>query len=251
MKKEMVKEKDAGEIFDVTLTYSQNPSAIKKFLDHYFTEDEVKGKVVLDAGSRVGDYGAYLSKKGAKKVVGVDLSKQCTEKAREKFKGDKKLEFHEGDITNLGKFKDNEFDVVICVGTMPYLDKNQSERALGEFLRVTKPEGKILLMFQKEKGIAVKSARFVANKLPAKLYLGLIDKFSFLTKPVIEKMIGRKVNKDYIKYDVLWGLRGVKFGVGVDIPEKYRMDTVTSEQCSEKTTTSYKIIVPFTKTLKA
>ena len=231
------------------MDYSQNPSEIKKFLEHYFTDKEIKGKVILDAGSRVGDYGAYLSEKGAKKVVGVDLSKRCIEKAQEKYKGNKKLEFHQGDITNLNKFKNNKFDIVICVGTMPYLDKKQSERALKEFLRVTKPNGKILLMFQKEKGVAVKTARFVANNLPAKLYLFLIDNFAFLSKPIIERMIGRKVNLDYIKYDVLWGLRGVRFGIPVDIPEKYRVETVTSEQCSEKTTASYKITVPFTKTL--
>lgn len=43
---------------------------------------------------------------------------------------------------------------------------------------------------------------------------------------------------------MLIGLRGIYFGVPANLPEKYRITTLTCEQCSEALTASYKIIVP-------
>ena len=37
------------------------------------------------------------------------------------------------DITNLYMMKDNTFDIVFCIGVMPYLSKIELEKCLKEF----------------------------------------------------------------------------------------------------------------------
>ena len=118
------------------------------------------------------------------------------------------------------------------------------KKAINEFIRVTKTNGIILVLFHKEKGIIGNTARYIANKLPLRFYLFLINDFSFLLKPLVSAMIGRKINQQYLKYDILLSLRGIYFGIPINIPDKFKIRTLTCENCSEKTTTSYKIKVP-------
>ncbi len=242
-------ETNSGEVFNYSKNYFLNQNEIKKFLNYYFTDKEIKNKLVLDAGCRVGDYSYGLIKKGAKRVYGIDLSKECLQVAKKKYLKNKKLNFKIGDITNLKMFKDSMFDVTICLGTIFYLAPEGMKKALNEFIRVTKPNGIILVLFHKEKGIIGNSARFIANKLPLNLYLFLIDKFAFLLRPFTSMLIGRKINLDYLKNDVLLSLRGIHFGIPVRIPDKFRIKTLTCEHCSEKTTSSYKIKLPKDKRL--
>lgn len=245
----MDKKINSGKIFDKTKNYFLNQKEVKKFLDYYFTDREIKNKIVLDAGCRVGDYSIGLAKKGAKRVEGIDLSKECINIAKKKYEKNKKLKFYSGDISDLKMFKDSRFDIVICVGTIFYLSPKGMKQALKEFVRVAKPNGIILILFHKKKGVIGSTARYIANKLPLNLYLFLIDNFAFLLKPFVSALIGRKVNLDYLKYDILLSLRGIYFGIPIKIPEKFRIKTATCEHCSEDTTTSYKIKVPQDKRL--
>ena len=238
---------NSGEIFDKTKNYFLNQKEVKKFLDYYFADNEIKNKIILDAGCRVGDYSYGLIKKGAKFVEGVDLSEECVEIARRKYIKNKKLKFYSGDIRNLKMFKDSRFDIVICVGTIFYLNPDEMRKALKEFIRVAKPNGIILVLFHKEKGIMGNAARYIANKVPLNLYLFIVENFAFLLKPFVIFLIGREVNLDYLKYDILLSLRGIYFGTPLKISDKFRIETAECENCSEKTTTSYKIKVPIDK----
>ncbi|KKT25441.1 class I SAM-dependent methyltransferase [Candidatus Pacearchaeota archaeon] len=235
---------DSGKVFDYSKKYLQNPKEVKKLLDFYFSDKDVKNKIILDAGCRVGDYSKILVDKGAGKVIGIDLSKECVDAAKNRYKDIKKMEFIQGDIRNLRRFKDSSFDAVICVGTIFYLPPKEVRVVINEFLRVTKPNGTVLVLFQKEKGKIVKMARFIANKMPLKLYFLLIDKFAFLMKPAVKTLVGRNISTEYLKYDVLLSLKGINFGVPIKINKKFRVKTVKCEQCSEETTATYKIKVP-------
>lgn len=239
---------DSGKVFDNTKNYFLNQDEVKKFLDYYFNDVEVKNKRILDAGCRIGDYSVGLIKKGAKLVVGVDLSKECIKIAEEKYSSNKKLKFQYGDIQNFNKFNDSTFDIVVCIGTIFYLSPEGMKKALKEFIRVTKPGGTILVLFHKEKGFVGKTARYIANVLPLKLYLFFIHNFAFLFQPIVSLLVGRKINIEYLKYDIFLSLRGIYFGIPIKIPEKFRIKTVSSENSSEKTTTTYKIKVPRNKT---
>jgi ubiquinone/menaquinone biosynthesis C-methylase UbiE len=237
-------EKSLGELYANTITYSQNPVEVKKLLSYYFRQAELKNKVVLDAGCRIGDYALPLLKMGARKVVGIDLSHECIKIARQKHQANNRVEFLQGDVANLSRFKNSTFDAIFCAGTMCYLTPEGARTALAEFVRVTKPGGVIIVMFQKNKGPLIQLAKIIANLLPLKVYLFLIDHWAYLFKPFVEKTIGRKITDRYLKYDVFFGLRGIYFGLPCRINKRFRIKTITCQNCSEATTASYKIIVP-------
>jgi len=240
---------NSGKIFNYTKNYFLNQNEVKKFLDYYFADKEIKNKIVLDAGCRVGDYSIGLINKGAKNVYGIDLSEECINVAKKRFPNNKNLEFRQRDIQNLKIFKDSTFDIVICVGTIFYLSPEGMKKALDEFARITKPQGIILVLFHKKKGFIGNTARYIANKLPLRFYISLINNFSFLLKPFVSAMIGRKINNEYLKYDILLSLKGIYFGIPINIPNKFKIKTLTCENCSEKTTTSYKIKIPKDKNI--
>jgi len=233
-----------GEIFDNTVNYSHKSAEVKKLLNYYFDKDEIKNKIILDAGCRTGDYSKALIEMGARKVIGIDLSNESIKVAKKRNQANKKMGFHQGDISNLKTFQSNAFDAVCCLGTINYLNPTDAKTALKEFIRVTKPEGVILVLFQKDKGLVIQFVSMIATWLPKKIYLFLIKNFSFLLKPVVEKIIGRKISLNYLKYDILLSLRNLHFGIPIKIDEKFRIKTIKCLQCSEKTTASFKIKVP-------
>ena len=109
---------------------------------------------------------------------------------------------------------------------------------------MTNPDGKILGTFQKEKGLLVRTLTYMANAIPINVFVGLIGYVSKILAPLSKLALGREVNKDYFRYNVLLSLRGVNYGIPTDMLEKFRTPTPETELSSEKTTATYKIIVP-------
>jgi SAM-dependent methyltransferase len=105
-----------------------------------------KGEVVLDLGSGAGfDCFLAATKVGPSgKVIGVDMTPEMVEKAKENAKKNKvnNIEFRIGDIENL-PLEDNSLDVVIsnCVINLS-VDK---PRVFQEIYRVLKPSGRIAI----------------------------------------------------------------------------------------------------------
>lgn len=105
-----------------------------------------KGETVLDLGSGAGfDCFLAANKVGDKgRVVGVDMTPEMVEKARENIrKGNyKNVEFRLGEIENL-PVADNSVDIVMsnCVINLS-LDK---ERVFREAFRALKPNGRIMI----------------------------------------------------------------------------------------------------------
>jgi len=103
------------------------------------------GEVVLDLGSGAGFDAFLAARKVGKlgKVIGVDMTKEMIERARENAKkgGFENVEFRKGDIEDL-PCGDNEVDAVIsnCVINL-VLDK---KRVFEETYRVLKPGGRLM-----------------------------------------------------------------------------------------------------------
>lgn len=102
-----------------------------------FCSDTGSGKI-LDAGCGTGRDTAFLSKKGFK-AVGIDLSEEMLEIAKEKPGEYKKM-----DIRDL-EFQDNSFDGIVCNQSLIFLQKEEMKKAFEELKRVLKPEGVIFL----------------------------------------------------------------------------------------------------------
>lgn len=73
--------------------------------------------------------------------IGCDFSENLVKICLEK-----NLQVISGDILNI-PFKDNMFDFTICIAVIHHLSTNEKrKKAISELLRVTKPNGKILIL---------------------------------------------------------------------------------------------------------
>ncbi len=103
---------------------------------YLFAKRYLKGKVVLDAGCGVG-YGAYEARKAAKKIYGIDISKESIEYAKRKYSSTN-ICFEVGDVKKL-RFKDNFFDVILSFEVIEHLSRQ--DIYLEEMRRVLKKKG--------------------------------------------------------------------------------------------------------------
>jgi SAM-dependent methyltransferase len=112
---------------------------------HYLTllDRAVTGRDVLEIGCGEGDLTEHLAVR-AKRVVGIDLSEGCIERANEKLDPglSKTLTFRAMDAEHLA-FPGGSFDVVCGRAILHHL---VLDRALGEVARVLKPGGRAIFL---------------------------------------------------------------------------------------------------------
>ena len=100
---------------------------------------------ILDAGCGTGLVGIELKKYGYSNIEGVDFSQSMLDLVPQGIY--KKIE--KIDLNKPLKFKDNMYDVLMCVGTFTY--GHVKPKALDEFIRITKNRG--LICFTINEGI--------------------------------------------------------------------------------------------------
>ena len=96
------------------------------------------GLHILDVGCGTGKTVCYIAKHYKCKVVGVDITRLCIDKAKkavEKAKLGDRVEFKVADIYNL-PFKNETFDIVIIENVFSFLENK--DKALKELIRITK-----------------------------------------------------------------------------------------------------------------
>ncbi len=104
-----------------------------------------EGLKVLDVSSGRGTQAIYYAENFGVTVTGIDLSKEMVATATKNAQNSKmrdKISFVKGDSQSL-PFQDNLFDVTIneCAVGIP----DDSQKVLNEMVRVTKPEGTIVI----------------------------------------------------------------------------------------------------------
>jgi ubiquinone/menaquinone biosynthesis C-methylase UbiE len=102
---------------------------------------DVKNKVILNMGCGFGDHSKKLVKKGAKKIINFDLSKELI-----KFANQQNLpncEFEVGDMDQKLKYKNHHFDFVISALALHYV-KNIN-KLFSEVNRVLKKNGTFVI----------------------------------------------------------------------------------------------------------
>ena len=100
---------------------------------------------ILDAGCGTGLVGIELKKYGYSNIDGVDFSQNMLNIVPQGIY--KKIE--KINLNKILKFKDNTYDVVMCVGTFTY--GHVKHQALDELIRITKNKG--LICFTINEGI--------------------------------------------------------------------------------------------------
>ena len=105
---------------------------------YIFASKFVQNKVVLDIACGSGTGTTYLAGKGAKTVVGADISQEALRDAKRWDKGRKRVEFILSDAEIL-PFVDNSFDVIVSLETIEHL--KEPERFLAECRRALGKKG--------------------------------------------------------------------------------------------------------------
>lgn len=112
-------------------------------LQRYLTiKDLVKDKIVIDAACGEG-YGTNIIAELAKKVYGIDISKEAIEHARKTY-AKSEIEFIESSITSI-PFEDNSIDVFISFETIEHVDEISQEKFISEIKRVLKEDGVLVI----------------------------------------------------------------------------------------------------------
>ena len=105
-----------------------------QLLDKYIHDKNIK---ILDAGCGSGLAGIELKKRGFTNIYGVDFSQSMLNLIPNNIYQTVELI----DLNEPLKYNDNDFDVIICVGTFTY--GHVKAHALNEFIRVTNKNGYI------------------------------------------------------------------------------------------------------------
>ena len=104
--------------------------------------DAQKGSKILDVATGTGQQAFAFAKKGYE-VIGIDLSEAMLNVAKKKNKY-RNVKFEVADATNL-PFDDNIFDISSISFALHDMPLSIREKVLKEMVRVTKPEGIIVI----------------------------------------------------------------------------------------------------------
>ena len=182
----MNKEK-VGKFYDVVWTeYIPEYEASAKHWEIFFSDVEVQGKSILDAGCGTGIFSIIFANKGAERVTGIDISEgslQTAQTLKEKF-GLNSTEFQKQDMLAL-PFPDASFDIVWAWGTVHHT--TDPLKAISELIRVLKPSGSILLAVYKRTKLTFihEIIRKTLLRTPKKTWKALAKILSVFLSPVI------------------------------------------------------------------
>lgn len=114
---------------------------------HYINKYAKKGAKILEIGAGTGRYSIALAKAGFN-VTSVELVEHNLEVLKKNSEGLANIHSYQGDALDLSRFGDNTFDVTLLFGPLYHLYEPQDvQKAIDEAIRVTKPNGVILVAF--------------------------------------------------------------------------------------------------------
>lgn len=130
------------------------------------------GREVLDAGCGVGWGAALLAEAGAKRTVGIDISKEALENARGRTRGS--VELVQGDLCKL-PFDDASFDLITCFEAIEHIA--DPDVALEELRRVLRPDGVLLISTPRRRVSLRDNVHHLHEFTPGEFERALRDRF--------------------------------------------------------------------------
>lgn len=107
--------------------------------------EPVAGLQVLDLGCGEGYCSRELRRRGAEKVLGIDLSQGMIEAARsQESQEGLDIQYEVGCATDLSQFGDRQLDLVVAVFLFNYLTTEQTQQCMAEVSRILRPGGRFI-----------------------------------------------------------------------------------------------------------
>jgi len=129
---------------DLWTRYTPAYDSCCEHVELFFSDAEIEGKRILDAGCGMGVFSVVFGKKGAARVIGIDLSEEGVRRAQRAAShfNLSNVEFREGNILRL-PYPDGSFDIVWSWGTLHHTA--EPLKALEELIRVLKNGGTLFV----------------------------------------------------------------------------------------------------------
>ncbi len=109
----------------------------------FVNNKDVKDKIILDIGCGYGWCELNFLKKGAKKIIGIEITEEDLSTVKKNIK-DKRASFEVAGATKL-PFNDSSFDTVVCWEVIEHIPKNTEPVMFKEINRVLKKTGVLYL----------------------------------------------------------------------------------------------------------
>ena len=122
-------------IFDQTITLGHFQASLSQYA---FAAGFVRDKVTLDIACGNGFGSNYLKQKGARLVIGGDISAEAIESAKQFCERKEGIDFIVLEATRL-PFPDNSFEAIVSIETLEHL--REHDKFLQECKRVLKDDG--------------------------------------------------------------------------------------------------------------
>lgn len=153
---------------------------------------------ILDVGCGPGMMAKYSVEKGFE-FYGIDISEKMIEECINNFGQENSTHFSVGKLQKL-EFPDAFFDVVLCMGALEYVPKDEIEESLAEMIRVLKPNGQIIMSLMNKNSFFAWHRRLRA-KLVKKIKGRDIQAESYddLSRPFDEKSIRALLSSKQLK----------------------------------------------------
>lgn len=137
------------ELFNEDTRLNHSKAARVEFLTtvRYIEEYLKPGGKILDIGAGAGEYSLYFARKGYD-VSALELSENNIKAFRKKISPEDHIHLIQGNAMDLSCFEDDSFDVVLMLGPLYHLSRDEDKQTcIAQAKRVCKPGGKIFFAF--------------------------------------------------------------------------------------------------------
>lgn len=189
-----------------------------KYINHYLKK--MNNPKIIDVGAGTGKYSIALAEQGYD-VTAVELIKHNLRVLEAK---NSNVKAYQGNATNLSRFKDNSFDMVLLFGPLYHLISEEEKiKSLTEAKRIVKKDGLILISYCMNE-YAVLTYGFIEGNINNCKKENLIDKNYHIT-PKDNDLYSFSRLEDINKYKKTINLKRIKI-IAQDGPTEYLKKTI-------------------------
>lgn len=175
------------------LDQQENQTTERQFRDvHKITPEDMRGKLVLDAGCGMGRYAEVASRYGAR-VIGIDLTR-AVESARQNLADREDVQILQANLLK-PPFPDQTFDFIYSIGVLHHTPN--CEAAFRGLVRLLKPGGKIVIWLYQGYNRASYRVSDLYRKVTTRLPNRLLHSLCYAAVPIYH--VEGALNRIYLR----------------------------------------------------